>query len=137
MLFPMVVSIPMIVATVFFIALITFFVARCQGKTLETAPMLICSVTMTVTGCVSLFVTRLARKHERFHGLSGLIGVTVIMIIPLLAVVVTHIIAEKVTAHLVFSYFVVYYLMFLPVGTWLLLPPQPPQSKGRSDDNLS
>jgi threonine/homoserine/homoserine lactone efflux protein len=99
--------------------------------------MMICGVTMLVAGWTSLFVTRWARNDERFFALNGLIGVTTIMFVPLLVVVVTHIIAEKETAHLVFSYFVVYYLMFLPVGTWLILPPNPLQGKDKPDNDRS
>ena len=134
MLFPMMVAIPIVVGTVVIVAIIMFCVTRLQGKSLETVPMAICGVTMPVAGCTSLFVTRWARNDERFFALSGLIGVTTIMVVPLLVVVVTHIIAEKEIARLVFSYFVVYYLMFLPVGTWLILPPKTSHGKDKQDN---
>ena len=137
MLFPMSVSIPIVVGTVVFIVIVMFFVARWQGKTLETIPMLVCGVTMLVAGWTSQFVTRWARSNERYFALGGLIGVTTIMFVPLFVVVITHIVAKKEVAHLVFSYFVVYYLMFLPVGTWLVLPPKPSQGKDKTDDEQS
>ena len=137
MRFPMSASIPIVTVAIELIALIMITVTQCQGKTLETVPMMICGVTMLVAGWTSLFVTRWARNDERFFALNGLIGVTTIMFVPLLVVVVTHIIAEKETAHLVFSYFVVYYLMFLPVGTWLILPPKPSQGRDKPDNDQS
>ena len=132
--FPVLMSIAIVVATVVVIALIMFFVTWCQGKTLETVPMLICGVTMLVAGCSSLFVTCKTRNNKRFFAVSGLIGVTTIMIVPLLVVVVIHVFSAKSTAHLVFSYFVVYYLLFLPVGTWLILPPKNQQANDMTED---
>ena len=137
MLFPIVVSIPIITGTVVVILLVMIVVSRFQGKNLETTPLLICGVTMLVAGCASLFVTRWARCDERFSSLSGLIGVTTIMIVPLVVVVITHLFAEITVARLVFAYFVVYYLIYLPVGTWLILPPKLSQDKCKAEDDLS
>ena len=129
MLFPMSVSILIVAGTVALITLLMIIASKFQTRNLDIIPLLICGVTMLITGGTSLFVTRWARNHKLFFAVNGLMGVTTIMIIPLLVVVVTHIIAEKTVVRLVFSYFVVYYLMFLPVGTWLILPPKPPQTK--------
>jgi hypothetical protein len=90
---------------------------------------------MLIAGCISLWVTRWARGDKRFFAIHGLLGVTTIMIVPLIAVVIAHGITEKATAHLVFSYYVLYYLMFLPVGAWLIMPPKQPQGKAGSDDD--
>jgi len=139
MLLPMAVSIAIVVVTVFVIAPIMIFVSWWRGTTLESVPLLICGITMLITGLVSLFVTQWARKRNKFIAVSGLIGVTSIMIVPLIVVAVLHFIVEKSVAHLAFSYFVVYYLMFLPVGTWLILPPKSPDGKNKmdGDDNQS
>jgi len=120
----MAVSIAIVTATVVVIVPIMIFVSWWRGTTLEAVPLLICGITMLITGLASLFVTQWTRKRNKFIAVSGLIGVTSIMIVPLIVVAVLHFIVEKSTAHLVFSYFVVYYLMFLPVGTWLILPPK-------------
>ena len=139
MLLPMSVSIVIVTATVVVIAPIMIFVSWWRGTTLEAVPLLICGITMLITGLVSLFVTQWARKRNKFIAVSGLIGVTSIMIVPLIVVAVLHFIVEKSVAHLAFSYFVVYYLMFLPVGTWLILPPKSPDGKNKTDgdDNQS
>jgi threonine/homoserine/homoserine lactone efflux protein len=112
-----------------------FFTARFQGRTLETIPLMICGITMLIAGCVSMLVTRWARENKQYCAVSRLIGVTTIMFMPLIVVIVSRVISEKATAHLVFSYFVVYYLMFLPVGTWLILPPKPCRGSSKADDN--
>lgn len=137
MLFPMTVSIPIVTGTVVMIALVMIVATRFQGKTPETFPLLISGVTMMVSGCASLLVTRWVKGKERFFALSGLIGVTTIMIVPLVTVVIAHWIVEKSAARLVFSYFVVYYFMYLPVGTWLLLPPKPLRGDGETKDDQS
>ena len=137
MLFPMSVSIPIVTGTVVLIALLMIIASQFQTRNLEIIPLLICGVTMLVTGWASLFATQWARGKKHYTAVSGLIGVTTIMIVPLLMVIVSHIIAEKSVARLVFSYFVVYYLMFLPVGTWLILPPKPPKGKDKADESQS
>jgi len=134
---PWKVSIPIVTGTVVFITFVMFFVAQYQGQMLKIVPMLICGVTMLMTGWASLFVTQKARGNKHYFAASGLIGVTTIMIVPLFVVGVLHVISEKTTAHLVFSYFIVYYLMFLPVGTWLILPPKSPKGKDKADDSQS
>jgi hypothetical protein len=137
MLFPLVVSIPIVAGTVVFIALIMILVAKYQGQALKTVPLITCGITMLIAGCASLIATQWARKNEQFQAVSGLIGVTTIMLVPLLVVIVTRVICENATAHLVFSYFVLYYLLFLPVGTWLILPSMPSQGKNKTDDSQS
>ena len=131
---PMMVSISIVTGTVVFIALIMIIVSQFLGKTVETIPLLICGTTMLIAGCASLFVTRWARGNKRFFAVHGLLGVTTIMIVPLLGVVIVNLIAENTLARLVFSYYVLYYLMFLPVGAWLIMPPKQPQGKTGNDD---
>ena len=75
-----------------------------------------------------MIVTHFARSHKQYSALSGLLGVTTIMVVPIAAVVIAHVIAEKETGHFVFSHIIVYYLMFLPVGAWLIMPAKTPKT---------
>ena len=134
MMFSIVVSIPIVTGTVVLIALVMIIVTRFQGKNLERIPLLTCGVTMLVAGCASLLVTQWARRDKQFAPFSGLIGVTIVMVAPLTTAAVTYVITERATGHLVFSNFVVYYLIYLPVGTWLLLPPKQSQDKCKAED---
>lgn len=117
-------SISVMLGAVVLIALIMILIMFLRGKPLNLPVHGMAAATMFVAGIASIVVTHMARSHKQYYALSGLLGVTTIAIVPIAVVVVTHVIAEKTTAHFVFSQIIVYYLMFLPVGAWLILPPK-------------
>lgn len=119
---------PLTFAAVVLIVLILISVTALRGKPLHIGIHILAATTMFAAGIASLLVTLFARSHKNYDALSGLLGVTTIMIVPIAVVVITHIVSEKTTAHFVFSHIVVYYLMFLPVGAWLILPAGTPES---------
>lgn len=132
---PLKVAVPLMLGAVIGITLIVMAITYLQGKPVHLAVYAIAAATMFASGIASLVVTMSARKHKQYYVLSGLIGVTAIMVVPILVVVAAHVVVEKTMAHFVFSHIIVYYLMFLPVGVWLLLPPAMPKAPQDTENN--
>ena len=131
------VSVPLVLGTVVVIALIQIAFTAIMDKPLHLAIHGLAAAVMFVAGIAALVVTHFARSHKQYYPLSGLLGVTIIMVVPVAVVVVAHVIAEKAVAHFVFSHIIVYYLMFLPVGTWLIIPARMPKTMQNAENDKS
>jgi len=126
--FPWKVSVPLVLGTVVVIALIQIAFTAIMNKPLHIAVHGLGAAVMFIAGIAAMVVTSFARSHKHYFALSGLLGVTTIMIVPVVVIVIAHVIAEKAMGHFVFSHIIVYYLMFLPVGAWLIMPAKKPKT---------